>query len=113
MAARLEARQPQWALNGLAAAALPELLASVDLPAWSAETARLRDDLVATLRDAGYRPARSEANWVLVRAPGLRDRLASAAICVRDCASFGLTDTVRIAVPDAPGLARFERALCQ
>jgi histidinol-phosphate/aromatic aminotransferase/cobyric acid decarboxylase-like protein len=111
MAARLEKRQPQWALNGLAAASLPDLLARVDLPAWASGTASLRDELVATLCDAGYRPAPSQANWVLVRGPGLRERLAAEAICVRDCASFGLPDTVRIAVPDAPGLSRLRRAL--
>lgn len=111
MAARLEMSQPQWALNGLAAAALPDLLATVDLPAWAAGTARLRLDLVATLSDAGYQPASSDANWVLVRAPGLRERLAAAAICVRDCASFGLPGTVRIAVPDARGLSRLRKAL--
>lgn len=111
MAARLERRQPQWALNGLAAAALPELLATVDLPSWAAGTASLRHDLAATLRAAGYSPAPSQANWVLVRAPGLREKLALAAICVRDCASFGLPDTVRIAVPDPAGLLRLRRAL--
>jgi threonine-phosphate decarboxylase len=111
MAARLEMSQPQWALNGLAAAALPDLLATVDLPAWAAGTARLRLDLVATLSDSGYQPASSDANWVLVRAPGLRERLAAAAICVRDCASFGLPGTVRIAVPDARGLSRLRKAL--
>jgi histidinol-phosphate/aromatic aminotransferase/cobyric acid decarboxylase-like protein len=111
LAARLEIRQPQWALNGLAAAALPELLAPVNLPAWAAATARLREDLAATLCEAGYRPAPSQANWVLVRAPGLRARLAAAAICVRDCASFGLPGTARIAVPDAGGLSRLRRAL--
>jgi histidinol-phosphate/aromatic aminotransferase/cobyric acid decarboxylase-like protein len=111
MTARLEARQPQWALNGLAAAALPELLATVDLPRWAAGIVRLRHDLVATLCDAGYQPAPSQANWVLVRAPGLRERLAAAAILVRDCDSFGLPGTVRIAVPDAQGLVRLRGAL--
>jgi histidinol-phosphate/aromatic aminotransferase/cobyric acid decarboxylase-like protein len=111
LAARLAERQPQWALNGLAAAALPELLATVDLPAWAAGTAGLRLDLLATLGDAGFQPAPSQANWVLVRAPGLRERLAAAAICVRDCASFGLPGTVRIAVPDTQGLIRLRRAL--
>ena len=32
-------------------------------------------------------------------------------IVVRDCASFGLDGVVRIAVPDADGLARLEHAL--
>ena len=100
-AARLEARQPQWALNGLAAAALPDLLERRRPPGLGRRNGRLRLDLAAALGDAGYRPAPSEANWVLVRAPGLRERLAAAAICVRDCTSFGLPGTVRIAVPDA------------
>jgi hypothetical protein len=30
---------------------------------------------------------------------------------VRDCTSFGLPDHVRIAVPDAEGLERLDRAL--
>ena len=47
---------------------------------------------------------------MLVDAPGLRDRLAAHAIAVRDCASFGLPGTVRIAVPDDRGLARLEAA---
>ena len=109
--ARVAARQSRWALNGLAAAALPELLDASDLPGWAASIATLRDDLVATLRAAGYEPAPSHANWVLVAAPRLRERLAAEAICVRDCASFGLPGTVRIAVPDAAGLARLQRAL--
>jgi histidinol-phosphate aminotransferase/threonine-phosphate decarboxylase len=32
-------------------------------------------------------------------------------VVVRDCTSFGLVDSVRIAVPDAAGLARLEAAL--
>src|SRR6202012_3442426 len=42
LATRLAGRQPQWALNGLAAAALPGLLETVDLPGWGAGGARLR-----------------------------------------------------------------------
>ncbi len=111
LAERLSARQPRWALNGLAAAALPELLAAVDLAAWSAEVTRLRSQLAAVLRAAGYHPRPSEANWLLVESPELRDRLAAHAILVRDCASFGLPGTVRIAVPGGAGLARLEAAL--
>jgi histidinol-phosphate/aromatic aminotransferase/cobyric acid decarboxylase-like protein len=113
LAARLSARQPRWALNGLAASALPDLLASVDLRAWARDTAALRDQLTAVLRHAGYDPLTSHANWVLVQAPGLRDDLAARAILVRDCANFGLPGTVRVAVPDAPGLARLEAALAR
>jgi histidinol-phosphate/aromatic aminotransferase/cobyric acid decarboxylase-like protein len=111
LAGRLSARQPRWALNGLAAAALPELLAAVDLGAWAAATSRLRDQLAAVLRAAGYQPRPSHASWLLVEAPGLRDQLAARAILVRDCASFGWPGTVRIAVPDAAGLDRLAAAL--
>ena len=104
-------RQPEWSVNGLAAAALPDLLDTVDLLGWAAGIAELRAGLVSVLRRAGLDPGPSDANFVLVGAPGLRARLAPHAILVRDCASFGLPDHVRIAVPDETGLARLEEAL--
>lgn len=110
-AARLSARQPRWSLNGLAAAALPALLAPVDLAGWCRQVERLRAELVTLLQRAGLAPRPSDANWLLVEAPGLRDRLAARAIAVRDCTSFGLPGVVRIAVPDDDGLARLEAAL--
>lgn len=110
---RLRRRQPVWSVNGLACAALPDLLATADLSAWATAVATLRAQLVAVLAAAGLRPERSDANFVLVRAPGLRTRLARRGVLVRDCHSFGLPDHVRIAVPDAAGLARLEEALCR
>jgi histidinol-phosphate/aromatic aminotransferase/cobyric acid decarboxylase-like protein len=111
--ARVARRQPRWALNGLAAEALPDLLETVDLPVWAAEVARLRHDLSATLRRYRLAPKESDANWLLVHAPGLRQQLAPRGILVRDCASFGLAGTARIAVPDDKGRARLEEALCR
>jgi histidinol-phosphate/aromatic aminotransferase/cobyric acid decarboxylase-like protein len=105
-------RQTDWSVNGLAAAALPDLLETVDLPGWVKAVAALRTDLVDVLRGAGLSPEPSDANFVLVRAPGLRDRLAPQGVLVRDCASFDLPEHVRIAVPDAAGLARLEEVLC-
>lgn len=110
-AAALRARRPAWSVNGPAVAAMADLLAPVDLPKWAAAVAELRGDLIDLLGRAGYRPRPSDANWVLVDDPQLRERLARAAICVRDCSSFGLPGTVRIAVPDAAGLERLEAAL--
>lgn len=110
-ARRVRARQPEWAVNGLVATALPELLATVDLPGWANATAELRDRLVTILTAAGYEPDAGVANWVLVAAPDLRARLAGRAICIRDCTSFGLPGTVRIAVPDPSGLERLAAAL--
>lgn len=113
-AARLEALRPRWSVNGLAAEALPELLGAVDLPAWSAAVARLRSDLAAVLARHGFPPMSSDAPWVLVPgAPGLRDALARQGVLVRDCASFGLHDHVRVAVPDEDGLVRLDGALAR
>lgn len=109
--ARLAARQPQWSVNGLVASALPDLLATVELAAWSQQVAALRCELVEVLDAHGLSPAPSDANWVLVEAPGLRERLAPHAILVRDCANFGLPGTVRIAVPDHRGVERLRAAL--
>jgi histidinol-phosphate/aromatic aminotransferase/cobyric acid decarboxylase-like protein len=108
---RLRRRQPTWSVNGLAAAALPDLLATADLAGWAGAVARLRAELVGLLATAGLRAEPSDANFVLVRAPGLRSRLAARGVLVRDCASFGLPDHVRIAVPDDAGLVRLEEAL--
>lgn len=106
----LRRAQVEWSVNGLACSALPELLDLVDLPAWSASVAKLRDELVEVLRRAGFSPRPSDAPWVLVDVP-LRERLARRGIVVRDCASFGLPGVTRIAVPDADGVARLEAAL--
>jgi len=109
---RLASRQPRWSVNGLAAAALPDLLAGADLPGWAAEIGRLRAALVTVLRDRRLDPLASDANFVLVPgAPGLRDALVPHGVVVRDCASFGLGGHVRIAVPDDIGRARLAVAL--
>jgi histidinol-phosphate/aromatic aminotransferase/cobyric acid decarboxylase-like protein len=107
---RLAARQPRWSVNALACALLPHLLASADLPAWAAATARRRAALTAAL--PGVLP--SDANFVLIEAPGgaaaTRARLARRGVLVRDCTSFGLPDHVRVAVPDQDGLRRLVEA---
>jgi histidinol-phosphate/aromatic aminotransferase/cobyric acid decarboxylase-like protein len=113
-AARVRARQPRWAVNAVALAALPDFLATADLSAWQRAVSRLRGRLVEVLAGHGLRAAPSEANYVLVPAPaGLRDRLARRGVLVRDCTSFGLEATVRIAVPDDDGIERLDIALAR
>jgi histidinol-phosphate/aromatic aminotransferase/cobyric acid decarboxylase-like protein len=107
----LAATQTVWSVNGLAAAALPDLLALADLGGWAAEVARCRAALVAVLAAHGLRAQAADAPWVLVDAPGLRERLAAHGVLVRDCTSFALTGECRIAVPDAGGLDRLADAL--
>jgi histidinol-phosphate/aromatic aminotransferase/cobyric acid decarboxylase-like protein len=111
LVARCRQRQPGWSVNGFVCSALPELLATVDLPAWAAGIARLRADLQAVLARHGLLAVPSDANWLLVQAPGLRAELAPRWVLVRDCAGFGMPDVVRIAVPDEAGLARLDDAL--
>jgi histidinol-phosphate/aromatic aminotransferase/cobyric acid decarboxylase-like protein len=104
-------RQPEWSVNGIACSALPDLLQTVDLPGWAAGTRRLRADLVSVLEQHGLQPRPSDANWVLVDAPGLREQLAPHGVLVRDCASFELPGVVRIAVTGPAGLDRLAAAL--
>jgi len=112
LAHRLRARQPAWSVGGLACALVPDLLDGADVGGWAAAVRRLRAQLVDVLQAAGLRVWAADAPWVLVPGAGdLRARLAVHAILVRDCASFGLMDTVRIAVPDEAGLDRLAAAL--
>jgi histidinol-phosphate/aromatic aminotransferase/cobyric acid decarboxylase-like protein len=110
LVARCRARQVQWAVGAVAAAALPDLLETVDLPGWSAGMARLRRALVDLLASFGLSVRPSDANWVLVDRGGLREALAPHGVVVRDCASFGLHGVTRIAVPSAHGLERLAAA---
>lgn len=111
-AAELRRRRPAWAVGSLAAAVLPDLLARADPLDWTRRIAAARAELVAVLHAHGLAPEPSDAPWVLVPGPpGLRDALAYRAVVVRDCASFGLADHIRIAVPDARGLERLDAAL--
>ncbi len=106
--------QPQWSVNGLALAAVPALVASARLAAWAGAIAELRTQLLGVLARRGLRARPSDVNWVLVDDAGdLRERLGARAVVVRDCASFGMPGTVRIAVPGPEGLARLDEALCR
>jgi histidinol-phosphate/aromatic aminotransferase/cobyric acid decarboxylase-like protein len=105
-------RRPAWSVGGMACAVVPELLAGADLPGWSRAVAGLRAALVALLEEHGLAVRVADAPWVLLDDAGdLRERLASRGILVRDCSSFGLAGTLRIAVPSEPGLARLAGAL--
>lgn len=107
LARRIEARLPQWSVNSLACEALPDMLDGVDLPAWSAGLALLREEMTSQLRDRGLSVRDSVANYVVIDdVPDLRPRLAPLGILIRDCASFAMPGSVRLAVPGAEGLSR-------
>lgn len=110
--ARLRSAQPMWSVNGLVCEALPEILAGADLPGWRDRTAAMRADLVRTLAVHGLAMRDTSAPWVLVDHAGeLRDRLLPHGVVVRDCTSFGMPGTVRIAVPRPDQLRVLDAAL--
>ncbi|MGH9302444.1 MAG: aminotransferase class I/II-fold pyridoxal phosphate-dependent enzyme, partial [Acidimicrobiales bacterium] len=105
-------RLAQWSVNSLACEALPEMLDGVDLDVWAAGITRLREAMVHELRSRKMAVRDSMANYLLVDGvPGLRLRLAPHGIMVRDCASFGLAGSARLAVTGPDGLARLVAAL--
>lgn len=108
----IRARRPVWAVGGLACALVPDLVERADPPGWTARLATARADLVAVLAAHGRRAVAHDAPWVLVpEAAGLRDALARRGVVVRDCTSFGMADTVRLAVPGDEALTRLDEAL--
>ena len=99
-ASRIARRQPQWAVNALALAVVEPLLEDTDLRGWSRGVRHLGEHVVQSLRPLGVDVTPTDANWVLVRsAAPLRDELAGHGVVVRDCASFGLPGTFRVALP--------------
>jgi histidinol-phosphate/aromatic aminotransferase/cobyric acid decarboxylase-like protein len=109
---RLAARQPAWSVSGLAIALTGPLLERTDLAGWAAGIAELRSRCAALWSGYGYDVTESAANWILVHHAGdRRPALARHGVLVRDCTSFGLPDTIRVAVPDERGLVRLADAL--
>ncbi len=103
----IRARRPRWSVNGLALALVAPMLEATDLPGWARDIADLRGLFAAELSALGLDVSESAANWVLVHGvPGLRENLAPRGIVVRDCTSFGLAGTVRIALPRPEHLDR-------
>jgi histidinol-phosphate/aromatic aminotransferase/cobyric acid decarboxylase-like protein len=110
-ARRIAAAQPAWPIGGIALGVLPGLLQAAELGRWRDEIAARRKGLVGLLATYGLTADAADAPWVLVAAPGLRDRLAPHGVVVRDCSSFGLPGVVRIAVPDDRGMTRLQEVL--
>ena len=113
--ARLAALQPDWSVNGLAQAA--GLVAIADtgyLEQARQAVAASRDCVVERLSALGIRCYPAEANFVLAQvgdAASLRDRLARRGLFVRDCASFGLPDCIRIGLRPVADCIRLTDAI--
>jgi len=111
LADALRTRQPRWAVNSLGVATIEELVPRTDLTAWSAAIARRRNDLLSLVRRHGLVASETDACWILVEAVGLREVLLPHGVVVRDCTSFGMPTTSRVAVPDNRGFDRLAFAL--
>ena len=113
--ARLAALQPDWSVNGLAQAA--GLVAIADtgyLERARRAVAASRDCVVERLSALDIRCYPAEANFVLTQvgdAADLRDRLARRGLFVRDCASFGLPDCIRIGLRPVADCIRLADAI--
>jgi histidinol-phosphate/aromatic aminotransferase/cobyric acid decarboxylase-like protein len=101
--AQLAALQPSWSIGSQALAAGHAMLA-VDRAQREAvtEVTKVRGLLVADLAERGVDVVEGRANFLLARvgdASAFRLALLRRGFAVRDCASFGLPEWVRIAVP--------------
>jgi len=99
----MEILRPPWSVNAFAEEFA--LLAFRNYGRLGESRRRIAEErawLGGRLRDLGLEPLPSSANFLLVNlrepASGLAARLLEKGILVRDCASFGLSDSIRVAV---------------
>ena len=113
--ARLAALQPDWSVNALAQAAGLVALADADyLPRARAAVAAAKDYLTRELTAQGYGVMPSAANFLLAavgNGAAVRDKLMRRGLFVRDCASFGLPDCIRIGIRPLADCQRLAAAL--
>ena len=113
--AQLADWQPDWSVNALAQVAGQVALADPDYisQARAAVTAA-KAYLTGELTALGYAVFPSAANFLLVsvgNAAALREQLMLRGLFVRDCASFGLPDCIRIGIRPLPDCQRLIDAL--
>ena len=115
--AQLAALQPDWSVNGLAqAAGLVAIADTAYLESARQAVAASRDCVVERLTALGIRCYPTAANFVLAQvgdAADLRDRLARRGLFVRDCASFGLPDCIRIGLRPVADCIRLTDAIAE
>ncbi len=115
LARAVEESRPAWSTSSVAQAAATAALAADEFVATSRE--RLRQDreaIAADLAALGVTAIPSVAPYLVFQAgdaAGLRRKLLTHRILVRDCASFGLPGFVRVAARPAPERVRLTAAL--
>jgi threonine-phosphate decarboxylase len=107
--------RPPWSVNAPAQAAGIAALADVDhLAASLVQLAGAKQRLAADLTAIGFAPGESAAGFLLIkvgRADRVRDALLRRGLLVRDCASFGLPEHIRVSVQRPEHNARLVAAL--
>jgi histidinol-phosphate/aromatic aminotransferase/cobyric acid decarboxylase-like protein len=107
----VRAIQPRWSVNALAVAVVEPLLALTELEAWSRSIATARREFADAIRALGFEVVETVVNWVLVDTPDdLRMALLRDGVLVRDCASFSMPSTYRVAIPRPHQMAATVRA---
>lgn len=96
----IRARQPRWSVSSIALGAVAPMLDRTDLAGWAPTIRDMRSTFRDAVRELGFRVADTDVNWILVEDEvDLRGRLIPHGVLVRDCTSFGLPTTARVAVP--------------
>jgi histidinol-phosphate aminotransferase len=104
--ARLASFQPDWSVNGLAqAAGLAALSDTEYLSRARISVNQSKEYLTQHLKALGFKVMPSSANFLLVQVGNgaiMRGKLIRRGLVVRDCASFGLPDCIRIGIRSLP-----------
>ena len=99
---RMSALQPDWSVNSLAqVAGLVALADDGYLPRARKAVDETKKYLAVELAPLGFNVLPSTANFLLVEVgdgAAVRDKLMRRGLFVRDCASFGLPDCLRIGI---------------
>ena len=114
---RLASFQPDWSVNSLAQAAGLAVLADADyLPRARQAVANAKEFLRSGLTRLGFSVPPSSANFLLVRVGDgarWREKLMRRGLFVRDCASFGLPDYIRVGIRSMPDCHRLVEAMAE
>jgi histidinol-phosphate aminotransferase len=112
---RLSILQPAWSVNQLAQVAGVVALNDSDyLPRVRAAVAQGKDYLMAKLSNQGITVFPSAANFLLAEVgdgSSLRGLLGRQGLFVRDCASFGLPECIRVGIRAMSDCERLVRAM--
>lgn len=104
--------QPEWPVGSLGLAMLDELLDREDLAATAARLREHRRRFADEVARLGYAARPGDAPWLLLDGTrGLRNLLIDHYVVVRDCSSYGLPGTHRVALPPPALLDRVLAAL--